>query len=157
MSAPLRPFRRPARGIDRVSTDWLQELRALGERPLLSDMFLGSEAYLETWERANGSRQTLPAGRGALDLRRARALGAPGHDLPSGAPPRGCSCAGQPSARPGRSCRYCTSDGGGTARGGARFLYGVRAGQVRWVAAASGSEAANPRRLRADLRAAGLS
>ncbi len=44
-----------------------------------------------------------------------------------------------------------------SAHGGARFLYGVRAGRVRWVAVASGSEAANPRRLVTDLRAAGLS
>jgi len=41
--------------------------------------------------------------------------------------------------------------------GGARVFYGVRAGRVRWVAVASGSEAANPRRLVTDLRAAGLS
>ncbi len=73
-----------------LHADWLQELRVLGGRPLMSDLFRGSEAYLETWERRlRRPGRTLPPGRRALDLRRARSLGAPVRDLPSGAPPGG--------------------------------------------------------------------
>jgi hypothetical protein len=42
------------------------------------------------------------------------------------------------------------------ARGGARFVYGVRRGRVRFVAVASRPVAADRRRLRAHLRLAGL-
>jgi hypothetical protein len=39
---------------------------------------------------------------------------------------------------------------------GARFVYGVRAGRVRFVAVAARADVRHARRLRADLRAAGL-
>lgn len=41
-------------------------------------------------------------------------------------------------------------------RHGARFVYRVRGGRVRWVAVASRTEARRARALRRDLRAAGL-
>jgi len=41
-------------------------------------------------------------------------------------------------------------------RGGARIVRGVRAGRTIWVAAVTAGGARSPRRLRADLRAAGL-
>src|SRR5947209_690726 len=34
--------------------DWLHQLQILGGRALMNDMFQGAEAYLETWERADG-------------------------------------------------------------------------------------------------------
>jgi len=183
-----------------LHADWLQELRVLGGRPLMSDLFRGSEAYLETWERAYG----VPAGRCRPAGERLTSAGL-GRSLLLGATsPRVLLRAGQPSARPGRSFRHCVSDGGRAAavvaaggrvalvsstacgaraarvgpgasatrlrgravpagfgvlmgRSAGGVLYGVRAGRVRWVAVASGSEAANPRRLVTDLRAAGLS
>jgi hypothetical protein len=42
------------------------------------------------------------------------------------------------------------------AGGGARWVYGVRAGRVRWVAVASGAASRSPAALRAQLRVGGL-
>jgi hypothetical protein len=87
--------------------DWLQELQILGGRTMMKDMFTGSEAYLETWERAFGvpatrcrpAHESLGAsGLGALRL---------GSDAPTL-----LLHAGQPRARPGRSFRYCVAGGG---------------------------------------------
>jgi hypothetical protein len=88
--------------------DWLQELSQLTNRALVADMFRGAEAYLEMWERAYGVPATScrPAGRltargiGALKL---------GSSVPSL-----LYAAGQPSARPGRSFRYCAPGTGGS-------------------------------------------
>jgi hypothetical protein len=40
--------------------------------------------------------------------------------------------------------------------GGARYVYGVRGGRIRFVAVAAASELRTPERLRSDLRAAGV-
>ena len=88
--------------------DWLQELQVLAGRPILADMFRGAEAYLQMWERAYGVPATgcMPAqarlrtgGVGALRL---------GDSAQSA-----LYAAGQPSARPGRSYRYCVAGGRG--------------------------------------------
>ncbi len=181
--------------------DWLQELQILGGRAMMKDMFTGSEAYLETWERAFGVPTThcRPAREsfGTSGLGRGLRLGSNVRAL--------LLSAGQPSTRPGRSFRYCVKGGGraatvfdsrghtafvastasgdraagvapgssagalsgrtvsvgggvlaSPAHGGTRFVYGVRGGRVRWVAAAKSSEARSVRRLRADVRAAGI-
>jgi hypothetical protein len=187
--------------------DWLRDLQVVGGNQMMADMFQGAEAYLETWERADGVPATscLPA-RGRLSatgLGRALRLG----DTAQVALFRG----GQPFSRPGRSFRYCVSGSGrrgarvtsvfnaagrvaliattargqrangvatgaSTARlrqrratrlasglwegrklaGGARYVYGVRGGQVRFVAVAGRAELRKVSSLRADLRAAGL-
>ena len=88
--------------------DWLQELQVLAGRPILDDMFHGAEAYLEMWERAYGvpaascqpaAGRLSPAGVGPLRL------GQTFESLLYGA--------GQPTARPGRSYRYCVTGGTG--------------------------------------------
>lgn len=112
-----------------LHADWLQELRLLGGRPLMSDLFRGSEAYLETWERRlRRPGRTLPDARRALDLRRARPLGAPGRDLPSGAPPGGTAeRATRTILPPLRERRGKGSGGRRRGRPGrARLLDGVR-------------------------------
>jgi hypothetical protein len=80
--------------------DWLQELRVLAGKPILSDMFRGAEAYLEMWERAYG----VPASHclSAAQARRVR-RGQPFASV--------LYEAGQPLSRPGRSYRYCLSGG----------------------------------------------
>jgi hypothetical protein len=45
---------------------------------------------------------------------------------------------------------------GGKLRGGARYLYGIRGGRVRYVALATATELRSKARLRADLQAAGV-
>ncbi len=186
--------------------DWLRDLQLVGGNQMMADMFHGAEAYLETWERADGVPATscLPARTrfATAGLGRALHLG----DTPQAALFR----AGQPLSRPGRSFRYCVNGPSGrgarvasvfnatgkvaliattakgdaangigagatTARvkrgatrlasglwqgrklaGGARYVYGVRGGRVRYVAVARGAELRNVSRLRSDLRAAGL-
>jgi hypothetical protein len=186
--------------------DWLHELQVLGGRPMMADMFQGAEAYLETWERADGVPAT--SCRPAREQFSSRGLGRSIRlgDNSEAALYR----AGQPLSRPGRSYRYCVSgragsragvtavfDAGGriatiasTApgdragaiapgssvrrlsrrahrlatgvwvgaklRGGARYVYGVRAGRIRFVAVTTASELRRPARLSSDLTAAGL-
>jgi hypothetical protein len=187
--------------------DWLRDLQLVGGNQMMSDMFQGAEAYLETWERADGVPATrcLPARSrfGRAGLSRALRLG----DTARAALLR----AGQPVARPGRSFRYCVGGASGrgarvasvfnaagqvalivstatgsaangvgvgatTARlrrrratrlasglwegrklaGGARYLYGLREGKVRYVALASAAELRSVSRLRADISASGV-
>jgi hypothetical protein len=185
--------------------DWLHELQVLGGRPMMADMFQGAEAYLETWERADGVPAT--SCRPAREQFSSRGLGPTIRlgDTSEAALYR----AGQPLSRPGRSYRYCVTrgagsraavtavfDGGGriatiasTApgdragaigpgssarrlsrrahrlttgvwvgaelRGGARYVYGVQGGRIRFVAVSTASELRKPALLRSDLNAAG--
>jgi hypothetical protein len=185
--------------------DWLRDVQQVGGPQVMADMFQGAEAYLETWERADGvpamscrpARQGFSrAGLGAIHL--------------GDGSERALMRAGQPLSRPQRSYRYCvtgnrngaaavravfTSAGrigliastasgdaaggvhpgasarrserhahrlmsgvweGGKLRGGARYVYGVRGGRIRYVAVASAAELRSRARLRADLKAAGL-
>jgi hypothetical protein len=85
--------------------DWLRDLQVVGGNQMMADMFQGAEAYLETWERADGvpSMSCLPAGArfSKAGLGRALRLG----DTAQAALFRG----GQPLSRLGRSFRYCSS------------------------------------------------
>ena len=186
--------------------DWLQDLQVVGGKPMMADMFQGAEAYLETWERADGVPTTScrPARESLTNrgLGRTIRLG----DTSEATLYR----AGQPSSRPGRSYRYCVTGSAGTAtpviavfngrgrvaaiastapgdraggiapgssarrvsrharrvssgvwmgrklRGGAAYVYGTRAGRVRFVAVAAAAELRSPARLRSDLKAAGV-
>jgi hypothetical protein len=165
--------------------DWLEELRILGGPPLMTDMFNGAEAYLETWERAYGVPATrcLPGGAPLS----ARGLGTRLR-LGAGAPAL-LRAAGQPSSRPGRSYRYCQAGGGRAAvvfsrgravlvsstapaalggratRGRTGLVQGRASGAARFVYrvasgrlrwAAVAAASEPPARLRADIRAAGL-
>jgi hypothetical protein len=165
--------------------DWLEELRILGGPPLMTDMFHGAEAYLETWERAYGVPATrcLPAAarlttRGLGSRLR---LGAGAQTL--------LRAAGQPSSRPGRSYRYCQAGGGRaaavfsrgravlvattapaalrgrTTRAASGLVEGPASGGSRFVSgvtagrvrwAAVAAASESAARLRADVRAAGL-
>jgi hypothetical protein len=89
--------------------DWLQELQQIGGRPLMTDMFHGSEAYLEMWERAYGvpatSCRPAAARLGSRGLGQIK-LGSGFESL--------LYATGQPSSRPGRSYRYCVGGGPGS-------------------------------------------
>lgn len=187
--------------------DWLHDLQLVGGNQMMSDMFQGAEAYLETWERADGvpAMSCLPAHARftKAGLGRALRLG----DTAQAALFR----AGQPLTRPGRSFRYCVAGvsagsapvasvfntvgkvaliasaatgakAGGIGLGatrarlrhrgvtrlasglwegrklsaGARYVYGVRGGRVRYVALAGAGESRRVSRLRADISAARL-
>jgi hypothetical protein len=186
--------------------DWLHDLQVVGGNQMMADMFQGAEAYLETWERADGvpAMSCLPA--------QARFRGAGlGRSLRLGETAEAALFrAGQPQSRPGRSFRYCVGGASGrgarvasvfnaagkvallvsTARGdraggiglgaganrlrrgasrlapgvwvgrrlagGARYVYGVRGGGVRYVAVAAAAEVRSVSRLRSDFGAAGL-
>ncbi len=89
--------------------DWLDELKVLAGRPILTDMFHGAEAYLEMWERAWGVTATRCLGsRGALSASGAGRLrlGDAFRTL--------LFAAGQPTARPGLAYRYCVAGHAGT-------------------------------------------
>ncbi len=182
--------------------DWLNNLQAVGGRPLMNDMFQGAEAYLQMWERTDGVRPA--ACRPARERFTNRGLAA---TLRLGDSTRGALYrAGQPQSRPGRSYRYCVNGGGAIVRAvfnqrgqvgmivsnapgsiagavgvgaltrrlsgahrvlsgvwvgrrlarGARYLYGVRSGRVRYAGITSAAELRRASRLRSDLRAAGL-
>jgi hypothetical protein len=184
--------------------DWLHELQMVGGSSMMADMFQGAEAYLQTWERADG----VPA----MSCRPARqrftgaGLGS-AIRLGEGSTAALYS-AGQPLSRPGRSYRYCVAGGRGAAvaavfnrrgriamitttgrggvaggvgpgaparrladatrrlmpgvrvgrrlRGGAGYVYGIRAGRVRFVAVTTAQELGSAARLGSDLHAAGL-
>ena len=89
--------------------DWLRDLQLVGGNQMMADMFQGAEAYLETWERADGVSATscLPARArfSKSGLGRALRLG----DTAQAALFRG----GQPLSRPGHSFRYCASGASG--------------------------------------------
>jgi hypothetical protein len=151
--------------------DWLQELRVLAGRAILTDMFRGAEAYLEMWERAYGVRPSacLAANRASAHGIGPVRLGQSFQSL--------LYAAGQPVARPGRAYDYCAAGARElravfNRRGrlaliltDARGVRGIRAGRRarrgyvrirrhgrRWVGVTSARGSA----LRADLRAAGL-
>ena len=116
--------------------DWLHDLQAVGGNQLMADMFQGAEAYLETWERADGvpAMSCLPAqGFSASGLGRALRLG----DTSEAALFR----AGQPQSRPGRSYRYCVRAGPGN---GARMASVFNpAGHVALIAGTARGDRAN--------------
>jgi hypothetical protein len=117
--------------------DWLRDLQLVGGNQMMADMFQGAEAYLETWERADGVRpmSCLPARArfGTAGLGRALRLG----DTAQAALLRG----GQPLSRPGRSFRYCVSDPAG--RGARTASVFNAAGKVALIASTVKGEMAN--------------
>jgi hypothetical protein len=171
-----RKFNFNTEGLDNYGmyADWLHQLQLTGGRPVMRDMMNGAEAYLEMWERAYGVPTTHCQAADALGSR--LRLGDTAR--------RALYRAGQPSARPGRSFRYCASGGGHAAlvfnragrtvlavttssrarrpKGQRHPLYpGVwRVGRyvvgARFVAIAASSELRDPARLRSDLRAAAV-
>jgi hypothetical protein len=87
--------------------DWLRQLQQVGGQPVMADMFHGAEAYLQTWERAEGVAATScrPAG----ELFTTTGLGPAiqlGDDTTAA-----LFRAGQPTSRPGRTYRYCAGGG----------------------------------------------
>jgi hypothetical protein len=116
--------------------DWLHDLQTVGGNQIMADMFQGAEAYLETWERADGvpAMSCLPAqGFSASGLGRSLRLG----DTSEAALFR----AGQPQSRPGRSYRYCVRAGSGN---GARMASVFNAaGRVALIAGTARGDRAN--------------
>ena len=82
--------------------DWLRDLQLVGGNQMMADMFEGAEAYLETWERADGVPATSCLRAGALQRDRP-GPGAAARGHRPGRAVRG----GQPPSRPGHSFRYC--------------------------------------------------
>jgi len=113
--------------------DWLEQVRKVGGAPVLGDMFRGAEAYLDTWERAFGVPAThcqgvshfTAAGLGKIRLGGGRTATLFG--------------AGQPSARPGRSYRYCVAGRSGRKVGA---LFSAR-GRVALIASDAAGELAD--------------
>ncbi|MEO6859011.1 MAG: hypothetical protein ABI323_10550 [Solirubrobacteraceae bacterium] len=113
--------------------DWLQELSQMSGGKMTADMFRGAEAYLQMWERSYGVPATScrpAAGRvGATGLGPLR-LGSSSESL--------LYAAGQPSARPGRSYRYCVN---GSAGGGQAAVFGSGGHVVFVASSARGTQA----------------
>jgi hypothetical protein len=84
--------------------DWLQLLRQVASREMMVDMFNGAEAFLQTWERAEGVHATScrPAGE------RFSSIGLGSIHLGIGTIDALFRTV-QPSSRPGRSYRYCVA------------------------------------------------
>jgi hypothetical protein len=116
--------------------DWLRDLQLVGGNQIMADLFQGAEAYLETWERADGVPAMSCLASGATfsntGLGRALRLG----DTAQAALFR----AGQPLSRPGRSFRYCVR---GTAGRRARLASVFNAaGRVALIAGTAAGETA---------------
>jgi hypothetical protein len=129
--------------------DWLHAVQQAGGAPVMNDMFQGAEAYLDTWERADGVPAT--SCRAAAERLSSRGLGA----IHLGASARAALfAAGQPAARTGRSYRYCVTGEGNAVRvrtafnsGGRIALVGSNAAADRIGGLRPGSRVAQPYRL----------
>jgi hypothetical protein len=92
--------------------DWLEDLRMLAGQEIVEDMARGPEAYLQTWERAEGvARRRCQPARSAISrtgIGHVR-LGASTQDT--------LFRAGQPKRRVGRSYRHCLNRRGKRKRG----------------------------------------
>ena len=91
-------------GIDHFGlyADWVGDLKHVGGDAIIDDMAAGTDAYLETWERAVG----VPDRACLKQRRRIRAKGYRKVSLKTD-PVELLKRAGQPQARPNRSYRYC--------------------------------------------------
>jgi len=119
--------------------DWLRQLAQVGGPAVMNDMFQGAEAYLETWERADGvpamSCQPRDGRLEATGLGRTLRLGE-GTEA-------ALYSAGQPLSRPGRAYRYCVR-GLPAGRASLTAVFGA-GGRVALIAAtAPGERAASP-------------
>ena len=112
--------------------DWIQDLTILGGGDIQTDMLRGSEAYLQTWERANGATN---------DACRQPELRRPASDfakIAKGTPAKDVLYSyGQPHVRAGDQYRYCALDG----KDDATVVVSFRDGQVSTV---SGEGASKP-------------
>jgi hypothetical protein len=133
--------------------DWFADLRRVGGRALVRDLWNGSEAYLQMWERADGIRTPACAGsRGAV-----RRTGRGPLRL-GGRWPALLRAAGQPQRR-GRAWSWCVSGGGADvaelSRGGTVELVGSTARLRRAAGVAVGapsSDLSATRRAARDVR-----
>jgi microsomal dipeptidase-like Zn-dependent dipeptidase len=88
--------------------DWIEDLRRLAGEDIVTDMERGSEAYLQTWERAQGIVGDACLGASP------RLPVATFRDLPEGArPPRVLREVGQPHARVADTFTYCAREASG--------------------------------------------
>ena len=136
--------------------DWLRSVQLAGGNTVMHDMFQGSEAYLQMWERADGVPATSCFAAGARLTRRGF-----GKRLHLGeTTTQALYSSGQPVTRLGRSFRYCVTGSGRlisavfNTRGKLVLIASRSGGRTRYVAAAS--ERHHRARLRADRRAAGI-
>ncbi len=88
--------------------DWIEDLRKLAGNAIVKDMSRGAEAYLLTWERAEGVKANSCTG--GSRIRRVAAF----RNLPRGASTRRVLFAvGQPDARIGDTFTYCARKASG--------------------------------------------
>ncbi|MGE4425312.1 MAG: membrane dipeptidase [Solirubrobacteraceae bacterium] len=87
--------------------DWVEDLRKIAGRPIVDDLLRGAEAYLQTWERAEGVPATRCQAAGTFSRTHVGPL-RPGESVDAL-----LRRAGQPAARPERAFRYCIRDRGG--------------------------------------------
>jgi len=87
--------------------DWVEDLRKIAGRPIVDDLLRGAEAYLQTWERAEGVPATRCLPGGTFSRTHVGPL------RPGEAAERLLYRVGQPVARPERAYRYCVRDRGG--------------------------------------------
>ena len=105
--------------------DWIEDLRHLGGADLVADMTRGPEAYLQTWERADGV--TNDGCRDPRAIRPASAI----RKMPRGATATYVlRHAGQPHTRLDDTFRYCATTPSG-ARTTVRVLFDERGRVVR--------------------------
>lgn len=112
--------------------DWIQDLKILGGPDIQTDMLRGAEAYLQTWERANGATN---------DACRQPELRRPASDfakIEKGTSAKSVLYSyGQPHIRAGEQYRYCALKG----KKAATVTISFRDGQVSTV---SGDGASDP-------------
>jgi hypothetical protein len=107
--------------------DWIEDLRKQGGQAIVDDMARGAEAYLQTWERAEGVRND-----GCRD-RASRPRDAILTGLRPGASvEKVLRTVGQPHSRLGTTFTYCTATSKGATR--KRTVTFTAAGAVRSVA-----------------------
>ena len=93
-----------------LHADWIEDLRLVGGRQIVTDMFRGAEAYLQMWERAEGVPEERCRGARARFTRRGL-----GRQRLRVGPESLLRHGGQPASRAGRVWRYCVR-GTGTRR-----------------------------------------
>jgi hypothetical protein len=117
--------------------DWLHDLQLVGGNQMMADMFQGAEAYLETWERADG----VPATSCLLSRARFSAAGLGRTLRLADTAQAALFRAGQPSSRPGRSFRYCVGGASGS-RARVATVFNA-AGKVALIAGTARGDKAN--------------
>ncbi len=96
--------------------DWLEDLRKLGGKDIVTDMSRGAEAYLQMWERAVGVTNDA-----CREPALAKRVGVFGKLKPGTTVRKVLKQVGQPHQRLDKTLTYCAKDGGKLTRVKLRF------------------------------------